>query len=124
MNYVSDLASRILSRTTVGPVLISTTGGGTTIDLIDADGACFAIQAVGARSSESTNLAGKIQESDDGNTWSDVASAAFTAVTTDSNLQMISFFRTKRYVRHYRTLSGTTPGATICVIIGQAKKTQ
>ena len=52
----------------------------------------------------------------------DVAGAAFTAVTASNNVQTITFERTKRYLRHFRTTTGTSPTFPLGVVIGEQKK--
>lgn len=105
------------------PVEVNDTNNGDTVDLIDADHRCFAIQLIGDVGGTSPSLTGKIQESSDGSSWTDVSGASFTAVTASSSLQVITFDRTKRYVRHYRTVSGTSPTFVLGVLIGEQKKT-
>jgi hypothetical protein len=68
-------------------------------------------------------LAGKIQESSDNTAWTDVAGATFTSVTASNNLQTITFDRTKRFVRHARTVAGTGPTFALVAVIGEQKKT-
>jgi hypothetical protein len=52
-----------------------------------------------------------------------VIGAGFAAVTAASNVQTIVFDRTKRYLRHARTVGGTTPTFALGVLIGEQKKT-
>ena len=85
----------------------SVNGGG--IDFVSGDGRCTAFQLAGSLSGTSPSLAGKIQESSDNSSWSDVSGATFTTVTTNDNVQAISFDRTKRYLRYVGTVAGTTP---------------
>lgn len=119
---LNDFANQTRAGASVYPATVNDTNSGTAIDLIDADGPCFAIQAIGTVGGTSPSLTGKIQESDDASTWTDVAGASFAAVTASSNLQSLTFERTKRYVRHYRTVSGTTPTFALGVVIGEQKK--
>ena len=101
---------------------VSDTNNGDTVDLIDADNRCFAIQMIGAVTGTTPSLTGKIQESSDAATWTDITSATFTAVTANNSVQVISFDRTKRYVRHYRTVTGTSPTFVLAVLIGEQRK--
>ena len=87
--------------------------------MINGDSSCFAIQQVDTVSGTSPTLAGKIQESSDGSTWSDVANAAFAQVPASGNYQAISFERTKRYLRY---VGGTSPSYAIAVVISEQKK--
>jgi hypothetical protein len=120
---LNDVKNQALLGASVYPASVNDTNNGSSVDMINADGRCFAIQVIGAVTGTSPSLTGKIQESDDNSTWSDVSGATFTAVTASSNLQTIVFDRTKRYLRHFRTVSGTTPAFLLGVLIGEQKKT-
>ena len=120
---LSDVANQALLGVSVYPATVNDTTGGTAIDMLDADGPCFATQLIGTVGGTSPSLTGKIQESSDNSAWTDVSGATFTAVTTSSNVQTITFERTKRYVRHHRTVSGTSPTVPLAVVIGEQKKT-
>ena len=119
---LSDVANNAQVGVSVYPATVNDTNGGTAIDLLDADGPCFAVQVVGTVGGTSPSLTGKIQESSDNSTWTDVAGAAFTAVTASGNVQTITFERTRRYLRHHRTVSGTSPSFPLAVLIGEQKK--
>jgi hypothetical protein len=119
---LNDVKNQALLGASVYPASVNDTNNGSSVDMINADGRCFAIQVIGAVTGTSPSLTGKIQESDDNSTWSDVSGATFTAVTASSNVQTIVFDRTKRYLRHYRTVSGTTPAFLLGVLIGEQKK--
>lgn len=118
-----DLKNQAILGASVAPVAATSTDSGSAVDLVNGDGRCFAIQSIGAVSGSSPSLTGKIQESDDGVTFTDISGATFAAVTLSNNLQVITFDRTKRYVRHYRTISGSSPSFVIGAVIGQQKKT-
>ena len=120
---LNDVKNQALIGATVYPATVNDTIGGTGIDMQDADGRCFAVQVVGNVSGTSPSLAGKIQESSDNSAWTDVTGAAFTAVTASNNVQTIVFDRTKRYLRHHRTVSGSSPSFGLSALIGEQKKT-
>lgn len=120
---LNDVKNQALLGASVYPASVNDTTNGTAIDMIDADGRCFAIQVIGAVGGTTPSLTGKIQESSDNSTWTDVSGVMFTAVTASSNVQTIVFDRTKRYLRHHRTVSGTTPTFLLGVLIGEQKKT-
>ncbi|MSR53783.1 MAG: hypothetical protein EXS09_10905 [Gemmataceae bacterium] len=120
---INDLKNQALIGASAYPASVNDTTGSTAIDMLDADGRCFAIQVIGAVGGTSPSLTGKVQESSDNSTWTDVTSATFTAVTASSSLQTIVFDRTKRYLRHHRTVSGTSPTFLLGVLIGEQKKT-
>ena len=75
---IQDLASQIILGVGAAPQTATATVNGTGGDMQDGDGRCFAIQHVGAVSGTSPTLAGKIQESTDNSTWTDIAGATFT----------------------------------------------
>jgi hypothetical protein len=106
----------------LSPRTLTASANGSSADLIEGDGRCFAIQAIGTVGGTSPSLSGKIQESANGSSWTDISGATFTAVTTTDNLQAISFDRTQRFVRYVATVSGTSPSFPIAVLIGEQKK--
>jgi hypothetical protein len=120
---LQDVADQAVLGASVYPATVNDTNTGTTIDLIDGDGSCFAVQVIGTVSGTSPSLAGKIQESSDNSTWTDVTNATFSAVTASNSVQTINFERTKRYLRHSRTVGGTSPSFALGVLIGEQKKT-
>ena len=119
---LNDLANNAQLGASVYPATVNDTNNGSAIDLLDADGPCFAVQVIGAVGGSSPSLTGKIQESSDNSIWTDVSGATFTAVTTSNNVQTITFERTKRYVRHARTVSGSSPTFILGALIGEQKK--
>src|SRR5262245_36795255 len=103
-----DLANQPILGAGLTPQTVTTTINGPAGDMIHGDGPCFAIQQVGTVTGTSPTLAGKIQESADGSTgWTDIPGAAFTTVTTSTNIQAIAFERTKRYLRYVATVGGS-----------------
>jgi hypothetical protein len=120
---LNDLKNQALLGASVYPSTVNDTNNGSSIDMIDADGRCFAIQLIGAVSGTGPSLIGKIQESSDNTTWTDVTGATFTGVSSSNNVQTIVFDRTKRYLRHARNVAGTTPSFALSVLIGEQKKT-
>jgi len=119
---LADVQNEALVGASVYPSTVNDTNNGLSIDMIDADGSCFAVQVIGTVGGTSPSLTGKIQESADNATWTDVAGATFTAVTASNNVQTITFERTKRYLRHFRTTTGTSPTFPLGVLIGEQKK--
>ena len=120
---LGDLANNTQLGASVYPATVNDTNTGSAVDLLDADGPCFAVQVIGAVGGTTPSLTGKIQESADNSTWTDIPGAVFAAVTASNNLQTIVFDRTKRYLRHFRTTTGTTPSFILSVLIGEQKKT-
>lgn len=119
--HINDLASAAVVAAGLNPTTLSSSANGSSVDLGNGDGPCFAIQHVGDLDDEGT-LDGKIQESADGSSWSDISGATFTQVAAANNLQVIRFTRTKRYLRWAGTIGGT-PLFTVAVAIGSLKKT-
>ena len=120
---LNDVKNQALIGVSVYPASVNDTNGGLSVDMIDADGRCFVVQTIGAVGGTSPSQTGKIQESSDNSTWTDIPGAVFAAVTASNNLQTIVFDRTKRYLRHFRTTTGTTPSFILSVLIGEQKKT-
>jgi hypothetical protein len=119
---LQDVADQMILGVGLAPQTVTATTSGASGDMAAGDGACFAIQQIGTVSGTSPTLAGKIQESSDASTWTDVANATFTTVTGSTNTQAISFDRTKRYLRYAVTVGGTSPSFVVAVIISQQKK--
>jgi hypothetical protein len=118
-----DLVNQADLKSGASPQTATSTVTGTGVDMINADSRCFAVQHVGAVSGTTPTLDGKIQESDtSGSGYTDVAGATFTQVTASTNLQVISFERTKRYLRYVGTIGGTSPSFALAALIGQQKK--
>jgi len=118
---LNDVASSAFMATGLAPASQTSSPTGSTIDLITADGPCFAIQQVGSFSADS--LDGYIEESANGSSWAAIDGAEFAEVTAGSNLQVIQFVRTARYVRYAATIAGDTPSIAMAVLIGEQKKT-
>ena len=119
---IQDFANQAILGIGLAPQIATSTVTGTGGDLINGDGRCFAYQQVGAVSGTSPTLDGKIQESSDNSTWTDVAGATFTQVTAANNYQAITFDRTKRYLRYLGTIGGTSPSFALAVVISEQKK--
>ena len=119
---LQDFPNQALLGASPYPASVSDTNNGDTVDLIDADAPCFAIQIIGAVTGTTPSLTGKIQESSDATTWTDIPNATFATVAANNSVQVIAFQRTKRYVRHFRTVAGTTPAFVLAVLLGEQKK--
>ena len=117
-----DVPNNAVLKFGLTPRTLNASANGSAQDFITGDGRCFAIQAVGTVGGTSPTLAGKIQESPDGTTWSDISGAAFTPVAASDNLQTIAFDRTQRYLRYAGTVGGTSPTIPAAVLIGEQKK--
>ena len=117
-----DFARHAILNTGLTPRTVTSSVNGSAVDLLTGDGRCFALQQVGTVSGTSPTLAGKIQESADGSTWSDISGATFTTVTASDNVQAITFDRSQRYVRYFGTVGGSSPSFAVAVLISEQKK--
>ena len=117
-----DVASAAFVAAGLYPDTQTSSPTGPMIDMISADGQCFAIQQVGDLSVDGT-LSGYIEESADGTNWTAISGAVFDDVIGDNTVQVIRFMRSQRYIRYAATLAGSTPSVVIAVVIGEQKKT-
>ena len=121
--HINDFASAVAVHAAVDPSTQTAALTGDAIDLIDSDGECFAIQQIGVFEEDHT-WTGRIEQSADGTgSWSPISGAAFAAVAEGPNTQVLRFTRTARFVRYTATVSGSSPGVNLAVVIGQARKT-
>jgi hypothetical protein len=116
------MANEMILGVGLAPQTVTASLNGGTGDMLNGDGPSFAIQQIGAVSGTSPTLAGKIQESTDGTTWTDVVGATFAIVTASNNTQAISFDRTKRFLRYVATVGGTSPSFAVAAVISQQMK--
>jgi hypothetical protein len=119
--HINDFAAAVAVHQALAPSTHVGAVNGATVDLISADGPCFAVQQVGTFE-EGPTWDGAIEQSADGSSWSAISGATFTSVTEGSDTQVIRFTRTARYVRYVGTVTGGTPDLALAVIIGQQRK--
>jgi hypothetical protein len=119
---MNDVANAVAVYTALAPVVRTTSVNGSGIDMIAADGPCFAVQQIGAIS-EDVAWVGHIEESDNNSTWTAIDDAEFASVDAPSNIQTITFQRRKRYLRYVGTPTGTDPSVPVSAFIGQLHKT-
>jgi hypothetical protein len=119
---IHDLANQAILGVGAPPQTATSTVNASGGDMQAGDGRCFALQLVGTVSGTSPTLDGKIQESSDNSTWTDITGATFTQVTASTNNQAITFDRTKRYLRYVGTIGGTSPSFALAVVISEQKK--
>jgi len=101
---------------------LTATGNGTGVDLGDGDGPCTLVHHVVAAGGTSPDLVAVLAESDNNSSgWSEIP-AEIDEVSAAGDLQIVQFFRTKRYVRYTRTITGTSPSFTVSVLALQQKK--
>lgn len=104
---MQDLQNKILKAVAT----LSSSSVGSAVDLVDLEGEVCVFIDVGAGSGDMT-LDAKLTECDtSGGSYTDVASGAFTQVTTSASQQKLVFNSDslKRYVKISYTLAGTTP---------------
>ncbi|MCS6864801.1 MAG: hypothetical protein RMJ56_18395 [Gemmataceae bacterium] len=119
--HINDWASAVAVHAAVHPSPRINAFSSNAIDLISSDGDCFAIQQVGSFE-EGNSWTGRIEQSADGSSWSDIPGAVFAAVTAANNTQVLRFRRTARYVRYSATVEGSTNELILAVLIGQQRK--
>jgi len=98
----------IAPQIALNPASVNASGNGSGVDFRYAGNSFQAVQQVGAVTGTDPTITGKIQESDDNSTWTDISGAAFTAVTASNAVERISFTKAKRYLRHAYTVGGTS----------------
>ena len=120
--HVNDFAAGVAVFAAVPPGTLTAAYTGAAVDLVSADGPCFAVQQVGAFE-EGNTWTGRIEQSADGSTgWAAIAGAAFAAVTEATDTQAIRFTRTARYVRYAASLTGSTADLALAVLVGEGRK--
>lgn len=120
---LSDFASAAFVASGLNPDTQTSSPTGAAIDMISADGPCFAVQQVGAFSADTT-LDGRIEQSANGSSgWTTIAGATFATVAAANNVQAIRFTRTQRYVRYAATIAGVSPSIKVAALVGEQKKT-
>ena len=120
--HINDFAAGVAVFAAVSPSVLTAAHTGSAVDLVSADGPCFAVQQVGSFE-EGNTWNGRIEQSADGSTgWAAVTGAAFDPVTAGSGTQVIRFARTARYVRYTATVTGPAPALSLAVLVGEARK--
>ncbi|MER9422601.1 hypothetical protein NKI88_09100 [Mesorhizobium sp. M0317] len=118
-----DLANSIGAVQAVAPAVLTATNTSAAIDLLGFNGAAVIINT-GAIAG-SGNFTPKLQESDDGTNFTDVAAAdlvgAFPAALVAASVVKVGYIGNRRYVRTVLTLnSGTSIAASATVLKGRA----
>ena len=108
------------------PVARTSTVTGSGIDLKGYESTVAFVQDVGAVSGTSPTLDGKIQDSADNSSFSDVTGYTFTQVTSSTNTQVLNVDPryVRRYVRYVGTIAGTTPSFGLAVMAIGKKQVQ
>jgi hypothetical protein len=84
--HVNDLASGVAVYAALPPAVRTASANGAAIDMLSADGPCFAVQQVGTISAGAT-WDGALQESANGVAWTAIGGAEFASVGTSGDLQ-------------------------------------
>ncbi len=116
-----DLGTQAVLGVSVPPAVVTTSQNGSAVDLLAADGSGFAVLLTGTVAG-GTTVGGKVQESADGTTWTDITGATFPNTTVSNTAKAITFTRTARYARCVVTLSGGSPSAGVCAAVGEQQK--
>lgn len=110
--------------TSIAPAAITATTSGSSVDLRGYQGAQAVI--VAGTITDGTHTP-KLQESDDGSSWSDVAASdlqgAFAGLASDT-VQRVGYLGGKRFVRAVSTVTGATAGGVYAAIIHRARPEQ
>ncbi len=109
-----------LTQTSVSAIAARTsTVTATGVDIRGYKGGLIVQQLVGTVSGTSPTLDGKLQQSSDNSTWSDISGATFTQVTASDSFQKIGIdaSQTGGYIRYVGTIAGTTPSFTMGVVL-------
>jgi hypothetical protein len=115
---LNDFPRRILLRVGLASRAYEDGALGASLDFGDGDGPCFAIlQVTGITPGNPVDV--NWQESHDAQAWIDGVGEQFPIVTSDEELHVISFERTRRFVR---VQASFTANATLCVLVGQQRK--
>ncbi len=125
-NWLQDLKNNVVDDSagnSIRPATATATVTGQAIDLVAADGPCFATLQAGTVSGTSPTLDVKVQECDtSGGTYSDITGATFTQITASNKSQIINFKRSKRFCRLLGTIAGTSPSFALAGQIYGFKK--
>lgn len=103
----------------------TTTPTGTGVDCQGHESA-LVIQNAKTMTGTTPTLDGKIQESDDNSSFSDVSGAVFTQVTDAADSHQVievKCSQTKRYLRYVGTMTGTNPTVDlgVSIVLGLSK---
>jgi len=124
--WINDLKNNLVFANDANSLAAASrtaTASGGAVDLVDAEGNCFAILNVGTVTGTSPTLDVKIQEcATSGGTYTDITGATFTQITASSKSLIINFKRAQRFVRAFATIAGTTPVFPFAVLIASMKK--
>ena len=121
----SDLNSPLTQTSVSGIASRTSTVTATGVDIRGYKGGIVVQQLVGVVSGTTPTLNGKLQQSSDNSTWSDISGATFTEVTATDSFQKIGVDvrQTGGYIRYVGTIAGTTPNFTMgVVLLGQKER--
>src|SRR5262245_44705975 len=117
-----DLATHATTGVSVAPNHYTADATGGAVDLLAADGNGFAVLAVGTVVGDSL-FGGSLEESDDQTTWVPIPDVAFPVVADENTSAVVTFVRTRRFVRAVLDVSGDDGDGYACVLIGGQTKT-
>src|SRR5262245_32748857 len=117
-----DFATHATTGVSVAPNHYTADATGGAVDLLEADGNGFAVLAVGTLTGD-TLFGGTLEESNDGTTWATIAGSSLPIVAEENGSSVVTFVRTRRYVRASLDVSGDDADGYACVLIGGQTKT-
>jgi hypothetical protein len=122
--FWNDLKNSAVGGLSLAPAVRTSDGTGSVVDLIDADGGCFAVVQTGTLTDGSHDV--KLQETNDsgGGSLTDITGATQAIAATDDNTAFVigPFTRTKRYVVAFSDVVGATTGGIVGVAVYGMKK--
>ena len=120
---INDLKNSVDGGLSLAPAVRTTSANGTAVDLITTDGGGFAVVQTGTLTDASHNISLEEGDKSDGSDAVAITGATQAIAATDDNKQfLISFRRSKRYVRAVTTLVGATTGGIVGVSIYAMRK--
>ena len=122
--WITDLSKGMVHGFALKIAAYTASQTGFAVDMIQGFGNCFGILVIGVLT-DGTH-AFKMTECDtSGGTYTDIPGAVFgqgADLTDDDMIEIITFRRTKRFIKAASTLAGTTTGAVAGVLVLSMKK--
>lgn len=123
-NIFGDLAgTAVLKSGCTFGTAISATGAQTGVDMVDCLGNMVTALLTSSAVDSSGIFTGKVQGSHDNSTYADITGGGFTATSTATDQQILSFQCNYRYIRMYFTKTSGTSVTFQVSFIGQRRVT-
>lgn len=121
--WINDLKNSVGGGLSLAPAVRTTSANGTAVDLLTTDGGGFAVVQTGTLTDGSHNISLQEGDNSDGSDAVAITGATQAIAATDDNTQfLISFRRSKRYVRAVTTLANATTGGIVGVSVYAMRK--